>query len=145
MKHSKKLKMVCVELTNLDPRSCWPKGYNSGFCVLMITKCIKLFGTNQIQECFSGFKEDHDGMCRARQPGPKLRDWLRRLGYYWLKMIPDTIAFAKRCRACQIHGDFVHQAPRHLYPTSSSWIFEMCEMDVIGPSSLQHPEDITSC
>jgi len=27
----------------------------------------------------------HDGTCGAHQPGPKPRDWLRRLGYYWLR------------------------------------------------------------
>jgi len=30
-------------------------------------------------------KEAHDGMCGAHQPGPKLGDRLRRLGYYWPK------------------------------------------------------------
>ena len=40
-------------------------------------------------------KEAHDGMCGAHQPGLKLEDRLQRLGYYWLKMIPDTIAYAK--------------------------------------------------
>jgi len=52
-------------------------------------------------------------------------------------MIYDTIAYAKRCHACQIHGDFIHQAPVHLHPTSSSWPFEMWGMDVIRPIS--HP------
>ena len=46
-------------------------------------------------------------------------------------MIPDAIAYAKRCHACQIHGDFIHQAPGHLHPTTS----EMWGMDVIGPIS----------
>ena len=36
---------------------CWPKGYNLQFCLLMITKHMKLFGTNQVQECISGFKK----------------------------------------------------------------------------------------
>jgi len=36
---------------------CWPKGYNPRFCVLMITKHMKLLGTNQVQECISGFKK----------------------------------------------------------------------------------------
>jgi len=65
-------------------------------------------------------KEAHDSMCRAYQPGPKLGDRPRRLGYYWLKMIPDVIPYAKRCHAYQIHSDFVHQALGHLHPTSSS-------------------------
>ena len=33
----------------------------------------------------------------------------------------------------QIHSDFIHQAPGHLYLTSSSWSFEMWGIDVIGP------------
>jgi len=50
-------------------------------------------------------------------------------------MIPNAIAYAKRCNACQIHGNFIHQAPEHLHPTTSSWPFEMWGMDVIGPIS----------
>ena len=37
--------------------------------------------------------------------------------------------------ACQIHGDFFHQAPGHLRPTTSSWPFEMWGMGVVGPIS----------
>jgi len=50
-------------------------------------------------------------------------------------MIPDAIAYAKWCHACQIHGDFIHQAPRYLHRTSSLWPFEMWGMYVIGPIS----------
>jgi len=72
-------------------------------------------------------------MCGPHQPGPKLKDRLRRLGYYWPKMIPDTIAYAKRCHACQIYGDFIHQAPGYLRLTTSSWLSEMWGMDMVGP------------
>ena len=55
-------------------------------------------------------------------------------------MIFDAIAYVKQCHACQIHGDFIHQAPGHLHPTSS-WPFKM-GMDVIGlispPTSKGH-------
>jgi len=50
-------------------------------------------------------------------------------------MIPDTIAYAKQCHACQIHSDFIHQAPRHFRPMTSFWPFEMWKMDVVGPIS----------
>ena len=50
-------------------------------------------------------------------------------------MISDAIAYAKRSHACQIHGDFIHQAPVHLRTTTSSWPFEMWGMDVVGPIS----------
>jgi len=48
---------------------------------------------------------------------------------------PCAIAYAKRSHACQIHGDFVHQAPERLHPTAFSWPFKMWGMDVIGSIS----------
>jgi len=75
-------------------------------------------------------------MCGAHRPGLKLGDRLQRLGYYWPKMIPEAIAYAKRCHACQVHGDFIHQAPGHLLSTTSTWPFEMWGMDMVGPISL---------
>jgi len=80
-------------------------------------------------------KEAHDGMSGAHKPGPKLGDRLQRLGYYWPKMIPDAITYAKRCHACQIHSEFIHQAPGHLRPTTSSWPFKMWGTDMVGPIS----------
>jgi len=74
-------------------------------------------------------------MCEAYQPDSKLGDRLQRLGYYWAKMIPDAIAYAKRCHAYQVHGDFIHQASGHLRSTTSTWPFEMWGMDVICPIS----------
>jgi len=52
------------------------------------------------EEAQEALKEAHDGTCGAHQLGPKLGYRLRRLGYYWPKMIPDAIAYAKRCNAC---------------------------------------------
>src|SRR5436190_13296213 len=57
------------------------------------------------------------------------------MGYYWPKMMTEAIAYAKKCHACQIHGDFVHQPPEQLHPTDSTWPFEMWGMDIMGPIS----------
>ena len=46
------------------------------------------------KEAHAAHKEAHDGICGAHQPVLKLRDWLKRLGYYWPKMIPDAIVYA---------------------------------------------------
>ena len=50
-------------------------------------------------------------------------------------MIPDAIAYTKRCHVCQVHSDFIHQTPGHLRPTTYSWPFEIWGMDVVGPIS----------
>ena len=42
-------------------------------------------------EALEVLKEAHDGICGAHQPGPKLKDGLHRLGYYWPTMIADAI------------------------------------------------------
>jgi len=39
-------------------------------------------------------KEAHDGICEAHQAGPKLKNRLHRLGYYWPNMIADAIKYA---------------------------------------------------
>jgi len=81
------------------------------------------------------FKEAHDGICGAHQSGPKLKDRLPRLGYYWPTMIADAIKYAQRCKACQIHVDFIHQPPELLHMTVASWPFKEWRIDVIGPIS----------
>ena len=48
-------------------------------------------------------------------------------------MIPDVIAYAKRCKTCQIYADFIHQPPERLHPTTVSWLFEAWGMDIMGP------------
>ena len=57
-------------------------------------------------------------------------------------MIPGALTYAKRCHACQVHCDFIHQAPGYLHCTISTWPFEMWEMDMVGhispPSSKGH-------
>ena len=60
---------------------------------------------------------------------------VERLGYCWPKMIPNTIAYATRYHACQVHVDFICQATGHLQPSSSSWPFKIWGIDVIRPIS----------
>ena len=56
-------------------------------------------------------------------------------GLDWPTMIADAIQYARRCKACQIHADFIHQPSELLHPTVTSWPFEAWGIDVIGSIS----------
>ncbi|KAJ6853189.1 uncharacterized protein M6B38_251610 [Iris pallida] len=55
------------------------------------------------------------------------------MGYYWPIMVADVIDNVRKCKACQIHADFIHQPSEFLHPTVASWPFEAWGMDIIGP------------
>lgn len=44
-------------------------------------------------------KETHDGTYGAHQLGPKLWNGIRRLIYFWLKIIMNMVTYAKYCHA----------------------------------------------
>ncbi|XP_074290313.1 uncharacterized protein LOC141617043 [Silene latifolia] len=78
-------------------------------------------------------EEAHAGICGAHQSGTKLCDRIKRMGYYWPTMVQDCMDYAKKCDACQFHGNFIHQPPEVLHPTVASWPFEDWGLDVVGP------------
>src|SRR4051812_20436167 len=57
-------------------------------------------------------------------------------------MTKDAAEYAKKCHACQIHGDFKHQPMAHFAPTKATGPFEAWGIDVMGlirpPSSKGH-------
>lgn len=57
-------------------------------------------------------------------------------------MIIDAIAFAKKCHACQIQTDYIHQPLEYLHPMVVSWPFDAWGINVVGyispPSSKGH-------
>ncbi|KAJ6822956.1 uncharacterized protein M6B38_385940 [Iris pallida] len=55
------------------------------------------------------------------------------MGYYWPTMMADAIDYARKCKACQVHADFIHQPSEFLHPTVASWPFEAWGMDIVGP------------
>ncbi|XP_022895322.1 uncharacterized protein LOC111409511 [Olea europaea var. sylvestris] len=78
-------------------------------------------------------EEAHSGICGAHQSGPKLHFRIKRMGYYWPTMVQDSMDYARKCEACQIHANFIHQPPEPLHPTIASWPFAAWGLDVIGP------------
>ncbi|KAA0059013.1 uncharacterized protein E6C27_scaffold233G00330 [Cucumis melo var. makuwa] len=85
------------------------------------------------EESIKALKEVHAGICGAHQSGPKLQFQLRRMSYYWHKMVQDSMDYAKKCEACQYHANFIHQPPKPLHSTVASWPFEAWELDLVGP------------
>ncbi|KAG9442388.1 hypothetical protein H6P81_018242 [Aristolochia fimbriata] len=86
-------------------------------------------------------KETHSGICGAHQAGLKLHLQVKRLGYYWPSMLRDAIEMARSCKQCQLHADYIHQAPELLHPTVASWPFEAWGMDIIGLISPKSDSD----
>jgi len=80
-------------------------------------------------------KEAYDKICGAHQSGSKLKFQLHRLDNYWLTMIADAVEYAKRCKVCQNHTDFIHKTPELLHPTVASWPFKAWRIDVLGTIS----------
>jgi ribonuclease HI len=89
--------------------------------------------------CVSGpeaehvMKEIHSGLCGTHQSGPKMKLKIKKMGYYWPTMVTDYEDHTKKCRMCQIHGPFIHQASSPLHPTVASWPFSMWGTDIVGP------------
>ncbi|KAF7146064.1 hypothetical protein RHSIM_Rhsim04G0187600 [Rhododendron simsii] len=91
---------------------------------------LRCLGENEAKQAL---EEAHSGICGAHQSGPKLHFRIKRMGYYWLTMVKDCMEYAKRCHACQIHANFIHQPPELLHPTVASWPFDAWGLDVVGP------------
>ncbi|KAA0037264.1 uncharacterized protein E5676_scaffold702G00060 [Cucumis melo var. makuwa] len=85
------------------------------------------------EESIKALNEAHAGVYGAHQSGPKLQFQMRRMRYYWSKMVQDSIDYAKKCKACQYHANFIHQPPEPLHPTVASWPFEAWGLDLVGP------------
>ncbi|XP_019226394.1 PREDICTED: uncharacterized protein LOC109207849 [Nicotiana attenuata] len=49
-------------------------------------------------------------------------------------MIKDSSDYARRCKACQFDGNFIHQPPEMLHLTIESWLFNAWGWYVFGPS-----------
>ncbi|XP_059310872.1 uncharacterized protein LOC132062290 [Lycium ferocissimum] len=84
-------------------------------------------------EAVQALQEAHSGVCGSHQSGPKLHFHIKRMGYYWPTMVKDCLDYARRCKACQFHANFIHQPPEALHPTVASWPFDAWGLDVVGP------------
>jgi len=78
-------------------------------------------------------EEAHTSVCRAHQSGPRLHDYVRRIGYYCLTMVHDCIDFAKSRDICQLHANFIHQPLEPLHPTIKSLPFKALGLDIVRP------------
>nr|XP_009592270.1 uncharacterized protein LOC104089138 [Nicotiana tomentosiformis] len=84
-------------------------------------------------ESFQALQEAHFRVCGANQSGPKLHFHIKRMGYYWPTMVKDCLDYARRCKSCQFHANFIHQPPKVLHPIIASWPFDASGLDIVGP------------
>ncbi|TYK05790.1 uncharacterized protein E5676_scaffold98G002940 [Cucumis melo var. makuwa] len=66
------------------------------------------------------------------------------MGYYWPKMVQDSMDYAKKCEACQYHANFIHQPPEPLHPTVASWPFEAWGLDLVIPLREAKKENVVN-
>ena len=78
-------------------------------------------------------EEAHFGVCGAHQSDLKLYHRIKRMGYYWPTIVKDCMDYAKRCEACELHANYIHQPPEPLHPTVASWPFDAWGLDVVRP------------
>lgn len=99
-----------IFLKDQKEASMWRKAYHFYYKSAKQTLCQKLYDGVLLQ-CLSSkeaqevLKEAHDDTCGAHQFGLKLWDRLKRLGYYWTKIISNSIAYTRRNRSCQFDND----------------------------------------
>uniref|UniRef100_A0A2N9ITV2 Uncharacterized protein n=1 Tax=Fagus sylvatica TaxID=28930 RepID=A0A2N9ITV2_FAGSY len=117
-----------TEVRRRAPRFIYYKDtlYRRSFDGLFL-RCLGKGETDQAME------EAHSGVCGAHQSGPKLYHRIKRMGYYWPTIVKDCMDYAKRCEACQLHANYIHQPPEPLHPTVASWPFDAWGLDVVGP------------
>nr|XP_027071991.1 uncharacterized protein LOC113696809 [Coffea arabica] len=117
-----------VDIRRRAPRFIYYKGtlYRRTFDGVFL-RCLGEDEAMQVME------EAHSGICGAHQSGPKLHFCIKRMGYYWPTMVKDCIDFARKCQACQFHGNFIRQPPEPLHPTVASWPFDAWGLDIVGP------------
>ena len=77
--------------------------------------------------------EIHSGDGGEHQGGRKLYYHLLDSGYYWPTMENDAFNFAKKCVACQKHGNAIHAPAVALHSLTTPWPFHTWAFDLIGP------------
>ncbi|KAA0032749.1 uncharacterized protein E6C27_scaffold853G00920 [Cucumis melo var. makuwa] len=96
------------------------------------------------EESIKALEEAHAGVYGAHQSEPKLQFQLRRMGYYWPKMVQDSMDYAKKCEDCQYHANFIHQPLEPLHPTVASWPFEAWGIDLAIPLREAKKENVAN-
>ncbi|GAA0183587.1 hypothetical protein LIER_30970 [Lithospermum erythrorhizon] len=84
-------------------------------------------------EAAQAIAEAHARVRRPHQSGAKLHFQIKRMGYYWLTVVKDCLDYARACKPCQYHANFIHQPPEPLHPTTAAWPFDAWGLDMVGP------------
>ena len=60
-----------------------------------------------------------------------------RIDYFWNTMETDFMDYVKSCHDCQTHTNLNHVPPSELYSMTSTWLFSVWGIDVIGRITLK--------
>ncbi|GAA0169555.1 hypothetical protein LIER_24009 [Lithospermum erythrorhizon] len=76
--------------------------------------------------------EIHDGWCRSHIGARSLAIKVTRVDYYWPTLVKDSVAYVKRCDACQRLGNSPQFPTSTLTPVVSLIPFAMWGIDLVG-------------
>ncbi|XP_014492978.1 uncharacterized protein LOC106755347 [Vigna radiata var. radiata] len=100
--------------------------YRRGY-VSPLLKCL------EEREAEYVMRELHEGVCGRHTGGKALRARILRVGFFWPSLEKDCMAFTRRCKACQKHGNVIHEPAAELQGIVSPWPFAQWGMDIVGP------------
>lgn len=76
------------------------------------------------------------------QRGSRLSKQVMHLGYCCLTMEADSLSFARRCRARQLHGNRIHAPAAELHNLATPSPFHTWAFDLVGPINPPSRENI---
>lgn len=100
--------------------------YRRGY-VTPIMKCLSATEADYVM------RELHEGVCGRHTGGRALRARVLRAGFFWPTLEKDCMDFAKKCLACQKHGNVFHAPTTELHNIMSPWSLAQWRMEIVGP------------
>ena len=100
--------------------------YKRGFSQPYL-RCLALDESNYV------LREVHEGACGNHSGARALVHKVICVGYYWLTIQADAMAYVKVCDQCQCFSNILRQPLEYLTSMMALWPFAQWRLDILGP------------